>query len=426
MRVVTFFALAAALGAGAYWGVTQILDGGSHKGSEAQVNVPESQEENAVGSAAPLRQPAAVSDKSVVGPAPAVRGPVFFQGQAERNSGEILRSADPPSAPSEPSEPRVQKLTGIEEERRQAFAAFDSGDVKRGVKLLEEMYAIYKEREGVDMSAEVKKLAEVETQSARKLEYLKYLAKSQGGAQAFEDQLSRAVRRIPEAENAPENAITAWDDLSLAYGLANDRSQRKKVVSYLEPFIRQMVFSDRPIGLLKTHMVQAGESLSSIANLHHTTTDAIRRINKLKTDVIHPKQRLRVLPGKTKLFVDKSEFILWATIDGRVFLEFLVGIGLKGTPTPVGAFVVKVRQKDPTWWRPGETPIPPGDPKNILGSRWLGFGETQDYTGYGIHGTSDPASLGTDSSAGCVRLRNEDMELLYDFVTLGTEVVIQP
>ena len=86
---------------------------------------------------------------------------------------------------------------------------------------------------------------------------------------------------------------------------------------------------------------------------------------------------------------------------------------------------IRVRQKDPTWWRPGEPAIPPKDPRNILGTRWLGFQETQDLAGFGIHGTDDPGTIGKESSAGCVRLRNQDIEVLYDFVSYGTEVVIQ-
>ena len=77
------------------------------------------------------------------------------------------------------------------------------------------------------------------------------------------------------------------------------------------------------------------------------------------------------------------------------------------------------------WWRPGEQPIPAGDPRNILGARWLGFRETQDLAGFGIHGTEDPSSLGKESSAGCIRLRNEDIEVLFDFAPYGTEVVVR-
>ena len=55
----------------------------------------------------------------------------------------------------------------------------------------------------------------------------------------------------------------------------------------------------------------------------------------------------------------------------------------------------------------------------VLGTRRLELGD-----GYGIHGTNDPASIGHAASHGCVRLRNEDIEKLYDMVAVGTPVYI--
>ena len=54
-----------------------------------------------------------------------------------------------------------------------------------------------------------------------------------------------------------------------------------------------------------------------------------------------------------------------------------------------------------------------------LGSNRLYLGD-----GYGIHGTDAPTSIGRAASHGCVRLRNEDAELLYRIVPLGTPVYI--
>jgi lipoprotein-anchoring transpeptidase ErfK/SrfK len=55
----------------------------------------------------------------------------------------------------------------------------------------------------------------------------------------------------------------------------------------------------------------------------------------------------------------------------------------------------------------------------VLGTRRLELGD-----GYGIHGTDHPESIGKAASHGCVRLRNEDIEKLYDMVPVGTPVFI--
>ncbi|MGQ0537431.1 MAG: L,D-transpeptidase [Gemmatimonadaceae bacterium] len=44
--------------------------------------------------------------------------------------------------------------------------------------------------------------------------------------------------------------------------------------------------------------------------------------------------------------------------------------------------------------------------------------------GYLIHGTSNEASIGQASSHGCIRVRHEDIEWLYDNVPVGTPVLI--
>jgi lipoprotein-anchoring transpeptidase ErfK/SrfK len=42
--------------------------------------------------------------------------------------------------------------------------------------------------------------------------------------------------------------------------------------------------------------------------------------------------------------------------------------------------------------------------------------------GYGIHGTSDPTSIGYAKSHGCIRLRNADVERLYERLRTGDVV----
>ena len=125
--------------------------------------------------------------------------------------------------------------------------------------------------------------------------------------------------------------------------------------------------------------------------------------------------------ARVKVFVSKSEFRLWVTIDDKVLFERPVGLGRDGR-TPTGSFVIRVKEVDPVWYPSGSAPVQSGDPRNVLGSRWLGFEETERHSGLGIHGTTDPSSIGRESSAGCVRMLNRDVELLYDFVPYKTVV----
>ncbi|ANM14257.1 L,D-transpeptidase [Rhizobium leguminosarum bv. trifolii] len=60
-------------------------------------------------------------------------------------------------------------------------------------------------------------------------------------------------------------------------------------------------------------------------------------------------------------------------------------------------------------------------PANPLGTRaiYLADGLLR------IHGTNDPASIGTNASSGCFRMYREDVEELYDMVQPGTRVIVQ-
>ena len=61
-----------------------------------------------------------------------------------------------------------------------------------------------------------------------------------------------------------------------------------------------------------------------------------------------------------------------------------------------------------------------GGPKNPLGARAIYLGATI----YRIHGTNEPKSIGHDASSGCIRMLNDDVTELYQFVKVGTEVTV--
>ena len=63
----------------------------------------------------------------------------------------------------------------------------------------------------------------------------------------------------------------------------------------------------------------------------------------------------------------------------------------------------------------------PGGPNNPLGARALYLGNTL----YRIHGTSQPWTIGSAVSSGCIRLRNEDVEDLYARVKIGSKVIVK-
>ena len=84
--------------------------------------------------------------------------------------------------------------------------------------------------------------------------------------------------------------------------------------------------------------------------------------------------------------------------------------------------------KNPTYYSPrGEGVIQSGDPKNPLGKFWIGLsgidGHAVGKESYGIHGTIDPDSIGKMASMGCIRMRNEDVAVVYEMLVEGKSLV---
>jgi lipoprotein-anchoring transpeptidase ErfK/SrfK len=101
---------------------------------------------------------------------------------------------------------------------------------------------------------------------------------------------------------------------------------------------------------------------------------------------------------------------------GNVVKIFATAVGAPKSPSPTGSFKIVERVVDPTWYGPGRI-VPPGK-NNPVGTRWIGLSRK----GYGIHGTNSPASIGKNASHGCIRLRNKDVEQLFQMVAVGDEV----
>ena len=175
------------------------------------------------------------------------------------------------------------------------------------------------------------------------------------------------------------------------------------------------------------YVVQPRDALVKIAKKFNTTVNLIKRSNNLTSDIIRLGQKLKINTCKFSLVIDKSQNLLFLKREGKVVKTFVISTG-KDNSTPTGTFHID-RNKliKPTWYKTGAI-IPPDSPENILGSRWMGLGGIDDggveIEGYGIHGTIKPNDLGKQITLGCIRMKNEDIEVLFDIVPVGTEVII--
>jgi lipoprotein-anchoring transpeptidase ErfK/SrfK len=211
------------------------------------------------------------------------------------------------------------------------------------------------------------------------------------------------------------NAKTAYQRLIAEFPNSAEVTNWQKRV---EEANIKLLFS--PIVTLQSTLyeIKPGDTLIKIAREFKTTTDLIKKSNNLLNDRITPGRKLKVWTQRFSIFVDKSQNILTLKSQEEILKTYIVSTG-KNNSTPTGNFKITSKLLNPTWFKDGAV-IPSGSPENILGTRWLGF----DLPGYGIHGTTDPQTLGKQITQGCVRMSNPDVEELYIIVPEGTEVTI--
>jgi len=112
--------------------------------------------------------------------------------------------------------------------------------------------------------------------------------------------------------------------------------------------------------------------------------------------------------GAISLIINVSKRTLEVYSDGQIHKKYRVAVGKSETPTPIGEW--NVVWKDYNWG-------------TGFGTRWMGLNVPWGI--YGIHGTNKPWSIGQFASHGCIRMRNKDVEELFEWVPIGTPVRIE-
>lgn len=98
--------------------------------------------------------------------------------------------------------------------------------------------------------------------------------------------------------------------------------------------------------------------------------------------------------------------------------------------TPFGVRTVQAKQKNPVWAKPDWAfledglPIPPPGDASRFESGTLGKYKLTLGDGYMIHGTIWKRFMGKSVTHGCIRLLDEDLEVVYNTMEIGSRVYI--
>jgi len=173
------------------------------------------------------------------------------------------------------------------------------------------------------------------------------------------------------------------------------------------------------------YKVVKGDTLSGIADRYNVGTGLLERLNGIQNpNLIRIGQTLTVIEGPFRVAVDKSERKLNLYLGDTFIRSYPVTLGTKNS-TPEGEFTVLRKLKNPPWTDPyNRTIIRADNPEYPLGTRWIEF--IPPPGAYGIHGTKDAEDIGAEASFGCVRVLHPQEEEIFDFMVLGSPVVITP
>lgn len=184
------------------------------------------------------------------------------------------------------------------------------------------------------------------------------------------------------------------------------------------------------------------ESLSEkLSEDYHATPDLLKQLNpgadldnlqagqSIYVPAVRDESRAGTRGQVAKIVVSgRGNYVHAVDAGGRVLYHFPSTLGGKYSPSPSGAFRINAVTQDPSWhYQPNilvgvpdnepEAMIPAG-PNVAVGKVWIDLSEEH----YGIHGTSEPQTIGYASSNGCVRLTNWDVEFLSHHVRAGVPV----
>ena len=270
---------------------------------------------------------------------------------------------------------------------------------------------------------------------------------AQQSATATNEHIS-TPEEIASANSALQAALTLADTDPVAArailtrlldGSATTNADRLRAYEAINKLNAVLTFSERVLAndpYAKQYTVKEGDSLSNIRKAQHLDCEwrFLQRINHLSNErSIRIGQVLKTPTGSFHGEVHKSEFrlnIFEGDGPDRVMVaSYPISLG-EFNSTPTGAFAIRPRSKliDPEWRNPrtGQH-FQSNDPANPIGERWIGLKgiepHNKDFEGYGIHGTTDIASIGKQASMGCVRMLPQDVEVVYELLTEPNSIV---
>lgn len=248
------------------------------------------------------------------------------------------------------------------------------------------------------------------------------LAADEGHAAAARQDHARAAAAYSELIHNELGAPWApQHDALLKWGGALVQAQRQHRLSPLGRWASRdyVVVPNDSLIRIRKKMVDGHAGLLLCVGL-------MEEVNDIVDGRITPGQSLRFPIDVPNALVDLDARVVVFRLGTEAVCLWPVGIGREGHDTPVGTYEVGEKLENPPHMPEGGPALPFGHPDNPLGTRWIAWNKAGKNTSFGFHGTSDPDGVGGRVSQGCVRMRNEDVEELFELLPRDARVIVQP
>ncbi len=203
---------------------------------------------------------------------------------------------------------------------------------------------------------------------------------------------------IAQAQEQPQRLISETESIAPT-SQTNDRGPTQAVATEVR--------EEEAIAVKET-----AESSTPLGSINTTAKDTTAKDTAVESIEAAPRLVLSISERRVRLYQGEREVV-----------SYPVAVGKTGWETPTGRFKIYQKVVNPTWRHPWNGSIVGPGPDNPLGYRWAGFLD-RGSEAFGFHGTTNESLIGQAVSHGCVRMRNADVEALFEQIEVGTEVIV--
>jgi LysM repeat protein len=248
---------------------------------------------------------------------------------------------------------------------------------------------------------------------------------------------SEVVTLVAEANKdlSTGQVIAARDKFNQLLSMQLSSQDLVSVKNKLAGLSRQWLFS-RDIfpgdTLTGSYAIQPGDRLTDIGKKYKVPYEILMTINDIRRpEMLRAGEKIKVINGPFHAIIHRSSFTMDLYLGNKTYVKtYRIGLGTADKETPTGRWRVKDDGKliSPPWPNPEGGIVQPNDPEYPLGSRWIGLdgleGNAKGRTGFALHGTKDPETIGIRSSQGCIRLYNGEVIEVYNMFMPGLSEVL--